>query len=80
MQRFCVDATHERGMALLLGVASSLALMLFEMIVLCPKLPTVGLDLFMFNTPFTLSSLFLCYFYLLGSYVGAYQICIHMLV
>lgn len=41
--------------------------MLFEMIVLCPKLPTAGLDLFMFNTPFMLSIfinfllLFLCW-------------------
>jgi hypothetical protein len=36
--------------------------MLFEMIVLCPKLPTAGLDLFMFNTPFTLSSFLLLLF------------------
>lgn len=37
--------------------------MLLETIVLCPELPTAGLDLFMFNTPFTLSIFLisLCY-------------------
>lgn len=41
--------------------------MLFEMIALCPKLPTAGLDLFMFNTPYMLSIFIkFCYCYFTG--------------